>query len=549
MRRTAVLNVVGLTESLLGPHTPHLERFRARGSLTRIVPAFPAVTCTAQANYLTGQPPRVHGIVGNGWYHRELAEVHFWKQSNHLVTAPKLWETLRASHAGNCPAPRSEPCGAGFRPAPTGLLTPIGTPTAALSSPIVSPPDPAGPAPFTCATLFWWFNMYSSADYSITPRPLYPADGRKVFDIHTWPYSIRSEIKRDLGEFPFPCFWGPAAGRATPAGSPDAASRWIADSAKWIEQRYAPTLSLIYLPHLDYCLQRHGPPAGRTRDQGPGTKDQGLRTKDHNTRTPTDSEAAPGVWAHVEAIDAIVGELIAFFHARGVQVIVLSEYGLTPVDTPIHLNRLFRQHGWLAVKDELGRETLDAGASRVFAVADHQVAHLYLNDRSLEAKVRRAIEAVPGVAQVLDAEAKRACGLDHPRAGDLVAIARENAWFTYYYWFDDAVAPDFARCVDIHRKPGYDPVELFTNPAWSAFGLRARLAWRLLRKRLGFRMLMDVIPLDASLVRGSHGGRPSQESDWPVLLLETPDVLPARAVPSTDVHRLLAQAMGSNIDI
>jgi predicted AlkP superfamily pyrophosphatase or phosphodiesterase len=560
MRRTAILNVVGLTESLLGRHTPHLERFRAQGSRTRIVPAFPAVTCTAQANYLTGAPPRVHGIVGNGWYDRDLAEVHFWKQSNHLVTAPKLWETLRTHHAGNCPAPRFESCGAGFQPAPAGLLTPIGTPTAALSSPIGSPPDAAGLAPFTCATLFWWFNMYSTADYSITPRPLYPADGRKVFDIHTWPSTIRSEIKRDLGDFPFPCFWGPAAGRSTPAGAPDAASRWIAESAKWIEQRYAPTLSLIYLPHLDYNLQRQGPPVGRTRDQGLGTTDHGPRTTNHESRitdhesritnhdptTRTDPEATPGVWADVAAIDAIVGDLIAFFHARGVQVIILSEYGLTSVDTPLHLNRLFRQHGWLTVKDELGLETLDAGASRAFAVADHQVAHVYLNDPSLEAKVRRALEAVPGVAQVLDAEAKRAAGLDHPRAGDLVAVARENAWFSYYYWLDDAVAPDFARCVDIHRKPGYDPVELFTNPAWSTCGLRARLAWRLLRKRLGFRMLMDVIPLDASLVRGSHGCRPAHEADWPVLLLETPGVRPAHPVSSTEVHRLLAQAMGSD---
>ena len=517
MRRTAVLNVVGLTESLFGPHTPHLERFRARGSWTRIVPAFPAVTCTAQANYLTGQPPRVHGIVGNGWYHRELAEVHFWKQSNHLVTAPKLWETLRARHAQ----------------------------------------EPTASAPFTCATLFWWFNMYSTADYSITPRPLYPADGRKVFDIHTWPYDIRSEIKRDLGEFPFPCFWGPAAGRATPAGSPDAASRWIAESAKWIEQRYAPTLSLIYLPHLDYNLQRFGPPAAGMRDRGPRITNHESRITNHESRitnhesriTNHAPEAAPGVWADVAAIDAIVGDLIAFFQARGVQVIILSEYGLTRVDTPIDINRLFHRQGWLTVKDELGRETLDAGASRVFAVADHQVAHVYLNDRSLEGRVRGALEALPGVAQVLDADAKRAGGLDHPRAGDLVAVARENAWFTYYYWLDDAVAPDFARCVDIHRKPGYDPVELFTNPAWSTLGLRARLVWRLLRKRLGFRMLMDVIPLDASLVRGSHGGRPSRESEWPVLLFEAPGVLPVHPVPSPDVHGLLAQAMGSNIDI
>src|SRR6266478_5026412 len=212
MTRTAVINVVGLTELLLGAATPRLNRFLATGKAAAIIPAFPAVTCPALSTYLTGLPPAQHGIVGNGWYNRELAEVQFWKQSNHLVHGRKVWEELRER-------------------------------------------DPK----FTCAKLFWWYNMYSTADYAITPRPIYPADGRKVFDIYTAPFSIRTEIKKDLGDFPFATFWGPAAGLPSPQGPPEAASRWIAESAKWIENKYHPTLSLIYLPHLDYNLQRLGP--------------------------------------------------------------------------------------------------------------------------------------------------------------------------------------------------------------------------------------------------------------------------------------------------
>ena len=459
MNRVAVLNVVGLSESLLGAHTPRLNAFRGRGALARVAPSFPAVTCTAQANYLTGQPPARHGIVANGWYNRELAEVHFWKQSNHLVQGPKLWESLRAA------APE-----------------------------------------FTCAQLFWWFNMYSTVDWAITPRPIYPADGRKVFDVHAWPYSLRTDIKRDLGEFPFPGFWGPAAGVDSPQGPADAASRWIAQAAKWVEARCAPALNLIYLPHLDYNLQRLGP-------------------------------GHPGIARDLGQIDELAGDLIDFFEQRSVRVVVLSEYGIGAVDTPVHLNRLFRQQGWLTVKEELGRELLDCGASRVFAVADHQVAHIYLNDPALESPVRQLLERQSAIAAVLGVPEKRAAGLDHARAGDLVAVAAERGWFTYYYWDEDRRAPDFARTVDIHRKPGFDPVELFVDPALPF--VRGRIAWRLLQKRLGFRMLMDVIPLDATLVRGSHGRTPRDPQEWPVLMSRPSGLLPGPAIASTAVFDFL----------
>jgi len=400
--------------------------------MTAVRPAFPAVTCTAQSAYLTGLPPAQHGIVGNGWYDRDLAEVHFWKQSNHLVTAPKIWDKLRVQ-------------------------------------------DPT----FTCAQLFWWYNMHANVDWSITPRPLYPADGRKVFDIHTGPLSLRAEIKKDLGEFPFHQFWGPAAGIAS--------SQWIAASARWIEEKYQPTLNFVYLPHLDYNLQRLGP-------------------------------NDPDIKGDLRKVDDLVGDLISSFQQRSVQVAVLSEYGITEVDTPIHLNRLFRRQGWLALKDELGLETLDCGASKVFAVADHQVAHIYLNDLSLETKVRTVLEAERGVELILDRTAQEKLDLVHRRSGDLIVVAKARSWFTYYFWENDTLAPDFARTVDIHRKIGYDPAELFIDPKlrWP----KLRIAAFLLRKKLGLRGLLDVIPLDASLVRGSHGRCPENENDWPVLLLE-----------------------------
>ena len=460
MKRVALINVVGLSSSCLGQQTPRLNEFVARNALSRVQPAFPAVTCTAQSDYLTGHLPREHGIVGNGWYNRDLAEVQFWKQSNHLVAGPKIWDLLRAELPG-----------------------------------------------FTCAKLFWWYNMYSTADYSITPRPMYPADGRKVFDIYTHPASIRDEIKPRLGDFPFPAFWGPAAGTGGKF-APDQVSRWIADSAKWIEQKYSPTLSLIYLPHLDYNLQRLGP-------------------------------LHPEIGKDYGRIDDVVGDLISFFQGKGITPLVVSEYGISSVSRAVALNRIFRRKGWIAIREELGLELLDCGASRAFAVADHQVAHVYVNDPSILRTVRDLLERTEGVEQVLGPREKEKVGLDHNRSGDLVAVAREDSWFSYYYWEDDAKAPDFARTVDIHRKPGYDPVELFLDPA-IRFPM-VKIVGKLARKKLGFRMLMDLIPMDASLVKGSHGRTPSDPNEFPLLI--APAGLAQPNLPSTEIFKVIQSAV------
>jgi len=433
--RLAVLNIVGLSKSLLGENAPGITAFAEKHGLQTYAPAFPALTTTAQSSILTGTPPEKHGIVANGWYDRESAEVRFWKQSNHIVHGEKIWDTLRKSVPG-----------------------------------------------FTCAKLFWWYNMHSTADFTITPRPLYPADGSKHFDIHTQPMGMRDELKAELGPFPFPAFWGPAAGIAS--------SEWIAASAKWVEQKHSPTLSLVYLPHLDYCLQKDGP-------------------------------AAPNIPAEVRTIDRIVTDLISYYESRSIRVMLLSEYGISPVDQPIHLNRLFREKGWLSIKDELGRETLDYGGCKAFAVADHQIAHIYVNDPAILPEVRALLESTGGIDEIRPQ--------NHPRSGDLIAIAKPNAWFTYYHWTDDAKAPDFARTIDIHRKPGYDPCELFIDPAIRF--PKAKIVKFLLKKKLGIRALLEVIPLDPTLVKGSHGRDQVPDAEKPILIGSS-----AKIETAQDIH-------------
>ncbi|KPL91640.1 alkaline phosphatase family protein [Herpetosiphon geysericola] len=451
MHKTVVINVVGLTPSLIGQHTPRLRAWQHKTAQASIKPIVPAVTCSMQATYLTGKMPSEHGIVGNGWYFRDECEVKFWRQSNKLVQAPKIWEAAKAL-------------------------------------------DPS----FTCANLFWWYNMYSSADVAVTPRPMYPADGRKLPDIYSQPAELRDDLQRELGQFPLFNFWGP--------NSSIASSRWIASSAKTVEQRYNPTLSLIYLPHLDYCFQQYGANIERCA-------------------------------AQLAEIDQVVGDLLDFYAQRNARIIILSEYGITSVNRPVAINRLLRAAGLIAVREELGRELLDAGVSKAFAVADHQVAHVYVNDLSYLERVKALLEATPGIAKVLDAEGKREYGLDHERAGELVAIAEADAWFSYYYWLDDQRAPDFARAVDIHRKPGYDPAELFVDPSLRV--PMAKIGMTLAKKKLGFRYVMDVIGLDPTVVRGSHGVISSDPDHAPLLLTNQPELLPEAALHATDVYQIL----------
>jgi len=424
MRKTMVINVVGLSPSMVGEHTPNLRRLADQGGIRPLNTPTPAVTCSSQVTYLTGALPSEHGIVGNGWYFKDLSEIWFWRQSNKLIKGEWVWEAGRKRDQS-----------------------------------------------FTCANMFWWYNMYLSADIGVTPRPMYPADGRKIPDCYAKPESLRGELTEKFGFFPLFRFWGPATDISS--------SQWIGNATVHVMDTSDPTLTLVYLPHLDYNLQRLGP--------------------DH-----------PDIAVDLGEVDKVCGQLIDRAQADDRRIIVLSEYGITPVNRPIHLNRVLREAGMIQVRMELGREVLDPGASDAFAVVDHQIAHIYVKDPARRGEVKALIESQSGVEKVLDHTNRAEHGLDHERAGDLVAISEADSWFTYYYWLDDAKCPDFARTVEIHRKPGYDPVELFLDPAIKIPKLA--LAWRLLKKMLGFRTLMDVIPLDATLVKGSHG-RPADDPD------------------------------------
>ena len=444
-----VLNCVGLTPRHLGPQTPHLTRLASAGFMAPLQPVLPAVTTSAQTSMLTGTLPQEHGIVGNGWYFRELGEVWLWRQSRGLVQRPAAW------------------------PAGTRVLN-----------------------------HFWWYAMNAPEfSASVTPRPVYHHDGRKSPDIYTYPAGLKQTLIERHGDFPLFNFWGPLADiRST---------RWIAESFVSAFAATMPQLALCYLPHLDYDLQRFGP----------------------------EGEHLAG---NLRALDHEAGKVIAAAQAHGAEVLVVSEYGITAVTHGVYINRALRQAGWLAVSRNAAGELLDPGASRAFAVCDHQMAHVYVREPADLPAVRTLLESLDGIERVYALDERRALGLDHPRAGELIAVSAARRWFTYDYWLDDAAKPDFAQAVEIHKKPGYDPRELLFDPQ----GGKRRAGLALLRKKLGLRYLLNPCPLDDRLIKGSHGRAPDDVLDGPLVI--GPRRYQRETWHHTDIASVIASAVAAS---
>jgi predicted AlkP superfamily pyrophosphatase or phosphodiesterase len=355
---------------------------------------------------------------------------------------------------------------------------------------------------FRCAKLFWWFNQGAPVDVSVTPKPHYAADGNKAFGITGTPEGLTTSLEKQLGAFPFPTFWGPLAGLPC--------TQWIAQCAALVLCNQRPDLLLVYLPHLDYDPQRFGP-------------------------------AGCDLPRLVRQLDEACSPLLDEARASGAQVWVVSEYGHVGVNRAIEPNRALRRAGLLSVRPGPFGEILETFTSRAFAVCDHQLAHVYVADPADVPRVRDLLAELPGVARVLAGEERDEIGLLHERSGELVALSQPNAWFAYPFWLEDRLAPDYARTVDIHRKPGYDPCELFFDPRlwWP----RGRAALRLLQKKLGFRTLLDVIPLDTGLVKGSHGVPAVDPADRPLLIGAGP-APPGEVLPMTAVRDLILGALG-----
>ena len=302
------------------------------------------------------------------------------------------------------------------------------------------------------AVLFWQNTMYANSDIVVTPRPIHMED-KMIMWCYSKPVGYYEKLKEKLGEFNLANYWGPFA-------SPKS-SEWIANAAEYTLDNERPNFLFVYIPHADYSAQRFGKGAVQVRDD-------------------------------LKKADEIVGRLVQKITDLGIQdetqFLIISEYAFNDVNGAVPLNLVLRDAGLLSIRTIQEKEYLDFEYSKAFAMVDHQIAHLYIK-KGYETETRKVLENIDGVERILDNNGKKELAIDHERSGELIAISARERWFSYYWWHDENRAPDFAGKVDIHRKPGYDPVELFIDQKTKS------------------------IPLDASLVKGSHGRPPNLQTD------------------------------------
>ncbi len=451
-----ILNVVGLTPEMISQQTPNLLSLVKTSELRPLDGVLPAVTLSAQASILTGKPVSEHGVVGNGWLFRDTMEPRLWQQSRNLCSGEFFYE--KAQKAG-----------------------------------------------LSVAKLFWWFNQGCSADYSVTPKPYYSCDGNKAFGIHGTPEGFTDKLEAELGKFPFHAFWGPEAGVKS--------SEWIARATEYTLKNQRPDLTMAYIPHLDYDLQRFG--ATRT----------GSVTGDH-------------LATNLTQLDNLLAPLLTTAQELECKIIILSEYGITNVNRPVFINKILNQNGFLQTRQGPFGDILETFNSDAFAVCDHQIAHVYIKNQSKIIPIKKLLRNTAGIAAILSKDEQSEFKVNHPRSGELLALAEDDSWFTWQY--DSGNPPDFAATVDIHRKPGYDPAELFY--AGSKVTGRLKSAVCLLRKKLGLRYRFNVISTDPYRVKGSHGLLPAAPEKGAVFISNCGSV--PDKIAMTDISNYVTEILG-----
>ena len=444
--RVCVLDLPGMSRELLQnvPSQSSLGKWLAKQNIVGLTPSWPAVTCSVQATLTTGVEPSQHGIIANGLptfrfpqdqalvdasnFETYRKQISFWEQSNQFVEAPRFWQNAN------------------------------------------------GNSKFKTALLFFQNSMPGfagtqkpAADIVLTPKPDHGPDGKLVSLCWSQPTDLVPKLFKEFGPFPLMNYWGPMAGIPS--------TQWISKAAAWVWQHQQPQLQLVYIPHLDYDLQRFGP-------------------------------ASPQAIKAVQDVSAALDPLIDAVLADGGKLVLLSEYAIAAVNRSVQPNRLLAEAGLLVTRPTDDGNLIDYQRSAAFAMVDHQIAHVYLHDIQAKSRVLAVLNPIARIRSDGDTPTHRRCG-------DILLEAFPDCWFDYRWWSDPKAAPSFATTVDIHRKPGYDPLELFFDP------------------------IARQITQNASLIRGSHGSPHKAESIF------ASQIQPNGDISATQVAGLLTQLLQS----
>jgi predicted AlkP superfamily pyrophosphatase or phosphodiesterase len=334
---------------------------------------FPALTSTVQATMRTAALPAKHGIVANGFFFKDLHKPLFWEQNSGLVEGRRIWDKFRKNGG-------------------------------------------------QVAQMFIQQSLGPDSDIYFSPAPVHKHHGGMIIDCISKPVSLNARLKKELGPFPLSSYWGPLASKIS--------SEWIADSAISVMNNEKPDLLYVYLPHLDYDLQRFGP----VSQQG---------------------------WRAFWELLAIIKKLSESASKSGYKKLFFSDYAITPANEVIYPNQTLMNNGFFKTRNVNGMLYPDFHSSAAFSVVDHQIAHVYVFDLDKTGEAFTALQKMEGIYKILDIGGKTEAGVDHIRSGDFILIAKKGFWFDYRWWNEKAQAPDYATHVDIHNKPGYDPCELF----------------------------------------------------------------------------------------
>ncbi|MDC0856261.1 alkaline phosphatase family protein [Candidatus Nitrosopelagicus sp.] len=303
------------------------------------------------------------------------------------------------------------------------------------------------------AVLFWQNTLFAKSDTVITPKPIH-LENNFVMWCYSKPENFYEEISEEIGEFDLKWYWGPFASIES--------SKWIINATKITIKNHNPDLLLTYIPHLDYAGQKYGPESIEFQNS-------------------------------LSEVDELIGNLIDFLQSEKLEyeIIILSEYGFNQVNNSISPNIILNDNLLLQTRNIGGKEYIDFELSKAFAMCDHQIAHIFIKP-GFEETVTKIFEKQP-IGKILNKKMQKELHIDNERSGDIILMSEKNSWFNYHWWTDEKFAPDFTFSVDIHRKPGFDPLELF------------------------FDMKTKKISHDTSLIHGSHGIIDNEISKLPII--------------------------------